>query len=126
MADGATVVQEAYAAFGRGDIPAVLGMLDGDVDWNVPEAVPHGGHFEGQEAVGGFFQGLGERWEGFRIEIDDVVDGGEHVVGVGRASGDLRGVGNASYGFAHVFTVRDGRIVRFREYADPDATLRAQ
>jgi uncharacterized protein len=125
MAAGAEVVQEAYGAFARGDIPGVLEMFDEKVDWNVPEAVPHGGHFEGREAVGGFFQGLGERWENFGIDIEEVIDGGDEVVGVGRAHGNLKGTGEASYGFTHVFTVQDGRVVRFREYVDPDATLRS-
>jgi ketosteroid isomerase-like protein len=125
MATGAQVVEEAYSAFGRGDIPGVLGVLSEDVDWNVSEAVPHGGHFEGREAVGGFFAGLGDRWEDFGIEIDDVVDGGDQVVGVGLARGNLKGTGEAAYGFAHVFTVKDGQVVRFREYVDPDATLRS-
>jgi ketosteroid isomerase-like protein len=125
MAAGSEVVREAYSAFGRGDIPGVLGLLADDVDWNVPEAVPHGGHFAGRDAVGGFFQGIGDRWEDFSVDIDDVVDGGDNVVGVGRATGNLKGTGQAGYGFTHVFTVRDGRVVRFREYVDPDATLRS-
>jgi hypothetical protein len=30
---------------------------------------------------------------------------------------------SAGYGFAHHFTVGDGKIVRFREYADPGPGL---
>lgn len=48
----------------------------------------------------------------------------DDVVAVGRANGTLRNEGDAGYGFAHVFTLSDGRITRFRDYADPDATLR--
>ena len=125
MAAGAQVVEEAYEAFGRGDIPGVLEKFDENIDWNVPEAVPHGGHFEGRDAVGGFFQGLGERWEDFGIDIEEVIDGGDEVVGIGRAHGNLKGTGEAAYGFTHVFTVQDGQVVRFREYVDPDATLRS-
>jgi ketosteroid isomerase-like protein len=32
-ADNIKVVQEAYAAFGRGDIPALLGCLTEDIAW---------------------------------------------------------------------------------------------
>jgi uncharacterized protein len=124
VATGVEVVQEAYDAFGRGDIPAVLGLLDENVDWRTPESVPHGGDFQGREAVGGFFAGIAERWDGFAVDFDQVVDGGETVVGIGRARGNLKGTGDAEYGFTHVFTVQDGRVVRFREYVDPDATLR--
>ena len=38
----------------------------------------------------------------------------------GRASGHLRGGQAAGYGFAHVWTVSDGRATRFDEYVDPD------
>jgi uncharacterized protein len=126
MAEGAQVVQQAYEAFGRGDIPGVLGILADDVDWSVSEAIPHGGRFQGRDEVGRFFEGIGEKWEdGFSVEVDETVDGGDQVVTLGRARGTLRdGRGDASYGFAHVFTVRGGQVVRFREYVDPDATLR--
>ena len=53
-----------------------------------------------------------------------MVDGGENVVGVGRARGNLKGTGEAGCGFTHVFTIQDGQVVRFRQYVDPDATLR--
>jgi ketosteroid isomerase-like protein len=119
-------VQEIYEAFGRGDIPAILDMLAPDVDWHVPEAVPHGGSFHGPDAVAGFFQGIGERWEDFRIETGDLLEGGDEVASIGRGEGTLRGAGPASYGFAHVFTVADGKITRFREYVDPDPTILAQ
>jgi ketosteroid isomerase-like protein len=126
MAEGVQVVQGAYEAFARGDVPGVLGAVADDVDWSVTEAIPHGGHFEGRDEVGRFFAGIGENWEDdFSVEVDETVDGGDRVVTLGRARGTLRnGGGNAGYGFAHVFTVRDGQIVRFREYVDPDATLR--
>jgi ketosteroid isomerase-like protein len=46
------------------------------------------------------------------------------VVGVVQASGTRVGTGAAvSYGAVHVFSVRDGRITRFREYTDLDGPL---
>ncbi len=126
MSENADLVRGAYEAFGRGDIPAILDMLAPDVDWNVPAVLPHGGSFRGPDAVGGFFQGIGERWEDFKVEFGDLLEGGGDVASVGRAEGTLRGAGAASYGFAHVFTVADGKITRFREYVDPDPAILAQ
>lgn len=124
MSQGTEVVSGAYAAFARGDIPAILEALAPDVDWHVPEVLPHGGSFRGPDEVGRFFQGIGEKWEDdFGIETGDLMEGGGDVAAVGRAQGTLRGGGPASYGFAHVFTVVDGRIARFREYADPDPAI---
>jgi ketosteroid isomerase-like protein len=125
MSGNTEVVEGAYGAFARGDIASVIDAVDEQVSWDVPESVPHGGSFRGKEGVGEFFQGLGGKWEGLELEIEDLIDGGDNVIGVGRASGRLKDGDTASYGFAHVFTIGDGRIVRFREYVDLDERLRA-
>jgi ketosteroid isomerase-like protein len=118
MASGAEVVQEAYEAFGRGDIPAVLELVADDVKWDVAEVLVQGGSWRGREGAGQFFQGLGELYEGLSVDITDLIDGGDQVVGVGVGRGKRRGGDDAEYGFTHVFTVQDGKVTRFREYAD--------
>ena len=65
----ADVISGLYEAFGRGDIPAILAMIDEQIDWHAPENLPHGGHFQGRDAVGRFFQGIGETWEGLHLEL---------------------------------------------------------
>ena len=118
------VVQQAYEAFGRGDIPTVLGMLDDGVEWTSPGTLPHGGSFKGPEEVGQFFAGIGAAWEGLELDVEAVGEaGGDLVVGVVQASGTRKGGGRSSYGAVHLFDVRDGRIARFREYTDLDAAL---
>lgn len=56
-------VQQIYAAFGRGDVPAILGHLHESVEWE------YGGNFtdvpwlqprHGREGAGAFFVSLGE------------------------------------------------------------------
>jgi ketosteroid isomerase-like protein len=54
----ADVIGGVYEASGRGDIPAILAMIDEHIDWHAPENLPHGGHFQGRDAVGRFFQGI--------------------------------------------------------------------
>lgn len=117
------VVRSAYEAFGRGDVPGVIGVLAESVSWNAPPVLPHGGVFDGHDGVGRFFQGIGASWEDLRVDPKEFLDGGGEVVVLGRASGTLRGVGKAGYGFAHVFTVAGGAVTRFREYVDPDDAL---
>jgi uncharacterized protein len=124
MPDNSQVVNDAYAAFGRGDIPAILEMLDDGVEWEVTEILPQGGSFRGPDGVGEFFAGVGREWPELRIDIDELIADGSHVVGVGRAEGALADGEQAGYGFTHVFTIDDGKITRFREYAAPDAALR--
>jgi ketosteroid isomerase-like protein len=77
MSDNADVINGAYESFSRGDIPAVIATLDADVQWDVTESLPQGGSFQGPDAVGGFFQGLGEAWSDFSVEVEDVIEDGE-------------------------------------------------
>ena len=120
-------MQRLYDAFGRGDIPGVLGALDPNVEWVEMDGAPYPGTFTGPEAVlNGVFMRLGTEWEGFRAEPHEYLDAGEHVVALGRYSGTYRASGTAmSAAFAHVWTLRDGRIVRFRQYADTRRLMEA-
>jgi len=119
-----STIRGAYAAFGRGDIPAVMSMLEDSVDWRAPDVLPHGGAFEGKDGVGRFFQGIGEKWEDLRVDAQEFHDADGEVVVLGKASGRLRGKGVADYGFAHVFTMAGGKVTRYREYVDPGDALR--
>ena len=124
MASNTEVINEAYAAFAGGDMPALLALMSDDVDWEVTEILPQGGSFRGPDGVGEFFAGVAREWPELRIEIDYLVADGDHVIGVGRGEGKLAGGEGADYGFTHVFTVGDGKIVHFREYVAPGPALR--
>jgi uncharacterized protein len=118
------LVQRAYDAFGRGDIPAILGLLDDGVEWTAPGTLPQGGTFKGRDEVGSFFETVGGAWEQLEVEPEAMGEvGDELVVAVVRLHGTRRGGGPAGWGAAHVWDVRDGRLARFREYTDLDAPL---
>src|SRR3954451_12439743 len=124
MGTNAELIESAYAAFGRGDIAAVIGMLDDNVDWRSPAVLPQGGEFHGKDGVGQFFQGIGEGWSDLSLKVENVSEAGpDSVVGVVRADGTLRGGEASGYGAAHVFTIRSGRVTQFREYTDVDRPL---
>ena len=120
--DNVQLVQTAYEAFGRGDIPAVLEALTEDVDWNVPEVLPHGGHAQGREEVGQFFQRIADTWEDFDVDVRDIVASGDRVCVVGAVGGKLNGA-QTGYGFVHAWTVSDGSLARLDEYVDPSPEL---
>ena len=124
MAANREVVENAYAAFGKGDIPALLDLVDDGVEWSSPKTLPQGGSFRGKDGVGDFFAAVGAAWDPLEIKIEVIDDLGDNqVVGVVHLSGTLRGGGSAGYGAAHVFTVQGNKITRFREYVDADDTI---
>ena len=53
VAQNVDVVQQAYEAFGRGDIPGVLELLTDDVEWTMqgPSMIPFAGTFRGREGI---------------------------------------------------------------------------
>lgn len=124
MGANATLVQSAYDAFGRGDIASVIDMVGDDVDWSSPATLPQGGRFRGKVGVGEFFQGVGGAWATLALDVECVCEGGaDLVIGLVRAEGNRQDGTPSGYGATHVFTVRAGKIVRFREYTDLDTAL---
>jgi uncharacterized protein len=124
MGANASLIQAAYDAFARGDIPAVIDLVDDSVEWSSPGTLPQGGQFHGRDGVGQFFQAVGGAWSSLALDVEAVTEAGsELVIGLVRADGTRQGGGPAGYGATHVFTVRDGKVVRFREYTDLDAPL---
>src|SRR4051794_5621937 len=125
MSDSNTdVISGLYAAFGRGDIPAILQLLDADVAWHAPLTLPHGGEFSGRDGVAGFFEGLGATWDGLGLDLQDLVSSGDRVVALARIDGTLRATGEQTgYSSAHCWTLRDGAIVRFDEYVDTPLSM---
>jgi ketosteroid isomerase-like protein len=126
MGDGnLEVIRGVYDAFGRGDIPGVLGIMSDDIGWHVPEELPHGMDARGPDEVGGFFQQLAGKWDGLTVDVEALVDGGDRVVALTNIHGSFGGL-DTGYRAAHVWTLKDGKAVRFDEYVDqPEELLSA-
>ncbi len=115
------IVQGAYAAFQRGDIDGLLGVMADDVVWTVPEyeGPNHGGVYNGPAGVAKFFQTLMEDEEILEFVINDWIADGEKVVAVGRVKARVRRTGKTGEtSFAHINTVKDGKVVNFFEIFD--------
>ena len=120
-------VKGVYDAFASGDVPAVLGFLSSDVEWTEAEGFPLGGTYRGPDAVlSGVFMRLGTEWDGFAAVPHELIDGGDTVVALGRYSGTYRATGKGfEADFAHVWKMRDGKVVRFIQYVDSLLVYRA-
>ena len=116
------VIRGLYDAFGRGDVPAVLGQMDQEIEWREAEGFLYadGNPYVGPQAVlEGVFMRLGTDWEGFKVTPEEWLDAGNHVVVLGHYSGRHGATGReVSAQFAHVWGVRGGRVVRFQQYTD--------
>ncbi len=125
VTDNAATVAGIYAAFGRGDVPAILGTLADDVRWEdwadnsaqragVAHMVPRRGAAE----VAGFFQVVGA-WTMERFEVLDLIGNGRQVVGEISLAARLPDGTRFEDEELHLWTFDDaGRVTRFRHYVD--------
>ena len=132
MSDNSSVqtVKAAYDAFGRGDIKALLALVDENVEWHAVKgaegAAPHAGARRGRAAVEQFFSQLAESMEVRKFEPKEFIADGEQVAVVGEYEWVIRTTGKPMKSdWVMVFTVRSGKVTRFREWTDSAALVRA-
>ena len=116
------IVRGIYADFASGNVEGVLARLAPDIIWNEAENFPYadGNPYVGPQAVleGVFARCIGE-WDGFGVEIDEILDAGDAVVALGRYTGTHKGTGQSQRTqIAHVWRLEGGRVVRFQQHAD--------
>ena len=120
------VLQNAYEAFGRGDIPAVAAALDPEIEWIEPEldGLPYSGTHHGPDAVvNEVFAQIPATYDTFSIAPQEWVDGGDTIVMLGEITIEKDGRESTQRN-AHIWTMRDGRAVRFEVLGDTHQTAR--
>ena len=91
--DNLAIVRSIYTAFAAGDVPAVLGAMSPDIVWNEAENFPYAdaSPYVGPQAVaGGVFARCVGEWDGFGVHMDDLIDGGDRIVALGRYAGTCK------------------------------------
>jgi uncharacterized protein len=122
MGESENIVRAIYDAFGRGDVPAVLGAFDPQIHWSEAESFLYadGNPYIGPQRVAeGVFQRIVSDVDGFVVAPERFITGGDTVAVEGRYSGTMKATGVPVHAqFVHVWQVRGGRIVRFQQYTD--------
>jgi uncharacterized protein len=115
-------IRSLYAAFGRGDAGTVLGMFDPEIVWLEAENSPYADrnpYVGPQQVAEGAFGRIMSEWEGFTVTPETLLEDGNVVVAMGRYRGTFQATRRPlDAQFVHVWTVRDGRVTRFQQYAD--------
>lgn len=120
------VVQETYEAVGRGDIPALLDLLTDDVEWTLqgPSVIPFAGTRRGREGAAEFFSLVGKNLEFQQFEPREFVVQGATVAVLGYERSIIKPTGRTlEQEWAHVYTLRDGKIAKFRAFEDTAALV---
>ena len=116
------LIEDAYAAFARADIPGVLRAFDEEILWHVPGRGPISGDYHGHEEVLGFFRQFMELSGGtFRIRIDDVLANDERVVVLVTESAERDGR-KWSSPQVHAWTIQNGKATVFWQFQGDQQT----
>jgi uncharacterized protein len=120
MATNKEIVEAAYASFARGDVPAALGAMADDIQWNEAEGFPLAGTYIGHQAVvEGVFMRLAEIGDDFAVVPEQLVADGDTVVALGNYTWKQRSSGEpAVVKMVHVWTMDDGKAVAFQQHVD--------
>ena len=123
------VVQDLYAAFGRGDIATVLAGLDPDITWvnPGPAEIPYFGTHRGPEAIArNVFAFLAEHVHIHVLTPTELFAKGERVVVLLHMESTARKTGRrVVQEVVHAWTLREGRTVHFHDYQDNAAVAAA-
>jgi hypothetical protein len=119
------IVQDAFAAIGRGDAQGLLALSAEGIEWIIPGEWPLAGTHRGHAGVADLFQKASEMVE-TSTEPREFVAQGDRVLVVGFSRGRVKAT-NRTFEDHWVFaiTVRNGKVTNIREYIDTLALARA-
>ena len=120
-------VRRVYAEWGRGNFDPKFDLYSPEMEWGWSSEFP---------GLAGVYRDPAERnqrlrewlspWEHWRVEAEEYVAHGDHVVVLARYRGRGKGSGvEVDVEGAHVWRFRDGKAVRLEVFADRARALEA-
>jgi ketosteroid isomerase-like protein len=120
------IMRSAIEAFNRRDGPRFGALLADDAEIVPVRAALEGTVYRGPDAAEQYCAAVEESWENLAWEVEEVRDGGDWVVALGRIRGEGRGSGAAIDARAGwVARFQNGLITTFRTYPDRADALEA-
>jgi ketosteroid isomerase-like protein len=121
------LIQNLYAAFGKGDVPALLEHMSDDIDWGIEAQastdVPWHGTGTGKKFAAKFFEVLGKEAVFTRFEPSGFLASDTNVACLVTFESTLKKNGKKTLQNAcHYFTIKNGRVTKWRGWEDTAET----
>jgi ketosteroid isomerase-like protein len=126
MSASIEIVSRAYQAFKALDADALVAIADPEIEFGTSAAAP-GGTYRGHTGIRRYVKEIegafGHSWD---AEIERIADAGaDRVILVARVFGEGKAGEPLELHVAHVWELRDGKLLRGTVYLDPEAALDA-
>jgi ketosteroid isomerase-like protein len=120
------VIRRIYSVWAKEGSPLPSGLLDSQIEWvNPPDAIERGTR-RGLDAFGTAVGAVSDTFAGVGVDIDEMLDVGDRVVVLATLHGRGRGSGaEVERRQGYVWTLCDGKAVRFEWFNSPDDAMRA-
>ena len=119
------LIRDVYDAYARRDMAAALSRFSPEVEFVQTDLLPWGGRYQGIEGAKSSLGKLIAHVDS-RVEVEEIISAGDHVVVIARTRGTARASGAAfDVRAVHVWTVKEGSVRRFEAYIDTPAMLSA-
>jgi ketosteroid isomerase-like protein len=116
------IIEKVYDAFGKRDYETVLSFFDTDFEWIAADSSPLADRspYHGIDEIReGVFTRIAAGFEKLTVDPDEMFEAGERVVVLGYYDGKFSGKADEfRTQVAHIWTVRDGKPVKFQQYLD--------
>lgn len=122
--DNKQLVMQGYRMFQNKDIAGLLNLFADDIEWIGVESdyVQFSGVYQGKSEVAQFFATMDQAQEPNQFEPQEFIAEGDKVVVLGQSTWTVKSTGRRyDNPWAHVFTVRNGKIAKFQQYNDTAA-----
>lgn len=121
------IIQATYEGASADNGKHLLATLAPTATWTEAAGFPYAGTYTGpDEIVAKVFGRLASEWQDYRATVHSYLADGDRVAAFGLYSGTYRATGKTmSATFAHLYRLKDGKIVSMEQYVDSAMVLQA-
>jgi ketosteroid isomerase-like protein len=123
------LVRRSWDAWSRGDVDEGLSCYSVDAEWDMStfSGWPEQQLFRGHEEIREFLERWRGAWDNYEAGVDEFLGAGDKVCVLcwQRGRGKEAGVQVEMMAYAHLLTVRDGKITRAELHSDRQKALEA-
>jgi ketosteroid isomerase-like protein len=119
--DNIGLIRKIYAAFGAGDVQTILDSVADGASWinHGPATIPYAGSRSGKTQILEFFEAIDGSTTGGTVIAENYIAQAGTVVATGWYRATVRHTGaEIDSPIAHIFTIRDGNVIRWEGFSD--------
>jgi ketosteroid isomerase-like protein len=122
------LILELYDAFSRGDIGAVLNMIDPQADliFEGPQTIPWAGNWHGRDGWSKFFEAIAGAADETSVTMEPFAAQDDKVVAAGRYQTNVKRTRKRiDSPLVHLWTIKNGLVVKCQELTNTAAEAEA-